>query len=97
MHCTLSTLSHICSSPHTVDAEQLVPALEAAVPVRHAPGDDPGDVDGRVLLLAAHHVEAQPLLCLGQLHHSGVSVTLGCSERGHCGFSCGTGPGAMFD
>ena len=83
--------------PNPIDAEELVPPLEAAVPVRHAPGDDPGDVDGRVLLLAAHHVEAQPLLCLGQLHHSGVSVTLGCSERGHCGFSCGTGPGAMFD
>ena len=89
--------THWMVLPDPIDAEELVPPLEAAVPVCHAPGDDPGDVDGRVLLLAAHHVEAQPLLCLGQLHHSGVSVTLGCSERGHCGFSCGTGPGAMFD
>ena len=54
-------------SPDPVDAEELVSPLEAPVPVRHAPGDDPGDVDGRVLLLAAHHVEAQPLLRLGKL------------------------------
>ena len=73
----VSTLSHICSSPHTVYAEQLVPALEAAVPVRHAAGDDPADVDGRVLLLAAHHVEAKALLSFGQLNNPGGQTEIG--------------------
>lgn len=55
------------------------------MPLSHAPGDDARDVDGRVLLLAAHHVEAQPLLRFGELHDSRVRVTLaGCEgcDRG---------------
>jgi hypothetical protein len=39
------------------------------VPVSYTPWDNPGDVDGGVLLLSAHHVEAESLLCLGQLNH----------------------------
>jgi hypothetical protein len=39
------------------------------VPVSDTPGDYPRDVDGGVLLLPAHHVEAESLLCLGQLNH----------------------------
>ena len=39
------------------------------LPVRDAPGNDSGDVDGRILLLAAHHVKPEPLLRLGQLNH----------------------------
>jgi hypothetical protein len=39
------------------------------VPVSDTPWDNPGDVDGGVLLLPAHHVEAQSFLCLGQLNH----------------------------
>ena len=79
-------------SPDPIDAEELVAPLEPPVPVRHAPGDDPGDVDGRVLLLAAHHVEAQALLRLGQLHHPGVGVTLGSSEGSHGGLGSRAGP-----
>ena len=81
----------ICS-PDPIDAEELVAPLKPPVPVRHAPGDDPGDVDGRVLLLAAHHIEAQPLLGLGQLHHPGVGVTLTGSECGNSGLGGGRGP-----
>ena len=79
-------------SPDPIDAEELVSPLEPPVPVRHAPGDDPGDVDGRVLLLAAHHIEAQPLLGLGQLHHAGVGVTLGSREGSNCGLGSCAGP-----
>jgi hypothetical protein len=39
------------------------------VPVSDTPWDNPGDVDGGVLLLPAHHVEAESLLCLGQLNN----------------------------
>jgi hypothetical protein len=39
------------------------------VPVSDTPWDNPRDVDGGVLLLTAHHVEAESLLCLGQLNH----------------------------
>ena len=65
----------------TIDTEELVPPLQPAVPVRHAPGDDPADVDGGVLLLAPHHIEPEPLLCLGQLHHPRVGVAFrGCKS-----------------
>lgn len=70
---------------HAVDGQQLVPSLQAAVPLGHAPRDDAGDVDGRVLLLAAHHVEAQAFLRLRQLHDPRVGVTFaGCEgcDRG---------------
>ena len=76
-------------SPDPIDAEELISPLESPVPVRHAPGDDPGDVDGRVLLLAAHHIKAEPLLSLGQLHHPGVGVTLASCEGGDSGLGSG--------
>ena len=74
-----------------VHTEELVSSLEAAVPVRHAARDDPGDVDGRVLLLPAHHVEPESLLGLGQLHHPGVGVALGGGKCCHGGLGCGRG------
>ena len=74
-----------------IDAEELVSPLEPAVPVRHTPGDDPADVDGRVLLLPAHHVEPEPLLRLGELHHPRVSVTFGGGEGCDCSLRCGRG------
>ena len=82
-------------SLHTdpVDTEELVSSLQAAVPVRHPTRDDPGDVDGGVLLLPAHHVEAEPLLGLGQLHHPGVGVALGSCEGSNCRLGCGGGSG----
>ena len=80
---------YIVFSPDPIDAEELVSPLEPAVPVSHAPRYDPGDVDRRVLLLAAHHVEAQPLLRLGQLHHPGVGVALACCECGDSGLGSG--------
>ena len=43
---------------------------------------DSGYVDGRVLLPAAHDVEAEALLGLGQLDDSRVSVALACGEGG---------------
>ena len=46
------------------------------LPVRNAPGNDPGDVDGGVLLLAPHHVEAQPLLGFRQLNNSLIKIEL---------------------
>lgn len=49
---------------HTVDRQELVPSLKAAVPLGHAPRNYAGDVDRRVLLFAAHHVEAQAFLRL---------------------------------
>ena len=72
LHCLLMRLA-LHTAP--IDTEQLVTALETSMPVRHAPGDDPGDVDGRVLLLPSHHIEAKSLFSLGQLHHSRVSMT----------------------
>ena len=74
-----------------VDTEQLVASLQPAVSVRHPARDDPGDVDGRVLLLPAHHVEAEPLLCLGQLHHPGVGVAFRGSKCGHSGLGSSGG------
>lgn len=76
---------------HTVHRQQLVPTLEASVAVSHTPGNDTGDIDGRVLLLAPHDVEAQALLRLGQLHYPGMCVPLtggegsngGLGERRH--------------
>lgn len=61
------------------------------MPLSQAPWDDAGDIDGRVLLLAAHHVEAQPLLRLGQLYHSGVRVTLAGRKGCNCGLQRETG------
>lgn len=72
---------------HAVDGQELIASLQAAVPLGHAPGDDAGNVDGRVLLLAAHHVEAQALLRLGQLHHPWVGVAF----TGRKGCNCGLG------
>ena len=53
---------------------------------------EPGDVNGRVLFLATHHIEAESLLCLGQLHHTGVGVALACSESGYRGLGSGRCP-----
>lgn len=70
---------------HAVDGQQLVPSLQAAVALGHASRDDAGDVDGRVLLLAPHHVESQPLLRLRKLHHPRVGVAFAGCEGGNCG------------
>ena len=90
LHCLLVRFPLHTDPVHT---EQLVSSLQAAVPVRHPAGDDPGDVDGGVLLLPAHHVEAEPLLGLGQLHHPGVGVALGSCEGSNCRLGCGGGSG----
>ena len=74
-----------CVFYHSVNREQLVSPLQAPLAVRHPPGDDPGDVDGGVLLLAPHDVEAQALLRLGQLHHPRVGVALAGGECRDCG------------
>lgn len=52
-------------SPDHIVTQDLVAPLEPPVPVRH-------DADAQVLLLAANHVLAQPLLPLEQLRHPGV-------------------------
>lgn len=70
---------------HSIDREQLVASLQAVEAVSYAPRDDARDVDGRALLLAPHHVEPQPLLRLGQLHHAGVSMPFtGCKGCYSC-------------
>lgn len=66
---------------HTVDRQQLIPPLETPVSVGHTTRDDTRDVDRRVLLLPSHHVEAQPLLGLGQFYHTRVSMTFAGSKR----------------
>lgn len=67
---------------HAIDGQELIASLQAAMPLSHAPRDDAGDVDGRILLLASHHVEAEALLRLGQLHHPWVGVAFaGCKGR----------------
>lgn len=53
--------------------------------VSHTSRDDTGNVDGGVLLLAPHDVEAQALICFGQLHYSGMCVALAGCEGSHCG------------
>lgn len=70
---------------HTIHRQQLVPTLEASMAVSHTSRNDPGDVDGRVLLLAPHDVEAQALVCLGQLHYPGMCMALTGREGSHCG------------
>ena len=87
-----SLLVMLALHTHPVHTQQLVSSLQPPVSVRHAARDDPGDVDGRVLLLPAHHVEAEPLLGLGQLHHPGVGVALRGRECCHRGLRCGGGP-----
>ena len=44
------------------------------------------------MLLSSHHVEAETLVCLGQLDHAGVGVALGGSEGGHGGLGRSRGP-----
>lgn len=70
---------------HAIHGQQLVPTLQAAVAVSHTPGDDSRDVDGRVLLLAPHDVEAQAFVCFGQLHAPGMCVALTCCEGCYSG------------
>lgn len=70
---------------HAVDRQELVPSLQAAVPLGHTSRDDAGDVDGRVLLLATHHVESQPLFRLRKLHDPRVGVAFAGCEGGNCG------------
>lgn len=53
--------------------------------VSHTSRDDTGNVDGGVLLLAPHDVEAQALICFGQLHYPGMCVALAGCEGSHCG------------
>lgn len=48
--------------------------------VCHSSRDDPGDVDGRVLLPSSHYVEAKAFISLRQLHDSGVRMALTCSK-----------------
>ena len=59
---------------NSVDAQHLISSLQLSMSVSHTARNDSRDVDGRVLLLAAHHVEAESLLCLGQFHDSRVGV-----------------------
>ena len=89
-------LPHICQSipnyhtHHAIHRQELVSPLQSSNSVGHASGDDAGDVDGRVLLLAAHDIEAKALLCLGQLHHTGMGVALTGCKGGHCGLGTHT-------
>lgn len=72
-------------SYHSVHRQQLVAPFQPPLPVCHPAGDHSGDVDGGVLLLAPHDVEAQALLCLGELHYPRVGMPLAGRERCHCG------------
>ncbi|KAJ8007086.1 hypothetical protein DPEC_G00113920 [Dallia pectoralis] len=65
--------------------QELHRLLVTPVPLGNAAWDDAGDVDRRVLLLAAHHIETQTLLCFGKLHHPGVRVTFAGRERCNSG------------
>ena len=69
---------------HTINRQQLVTSLQSPVSVGHSTRDNTGDVDGRVLLLASHHIEAQALLCLGKLYHSGMGMALAGCESCYC-------------
>ena len=70
---------------HSIHRQELVTPLQPAVPVGHPLRDDARDVDGRVLLLASHHVEAEALFSLRQFDHSGVSVAFAGCKRGNGG------------
>ena len=70
---------------HAIHGQQLVAALEASVAVSYASRDDTGDIDGGVLLFAPHDVEAQALICLGQLHYPGMCMALTGCEGSHRG------------
>ena len=59
--------------------------------------DNPADVDGRVLLLPSHHVEAKALVSLGQLDHSRMGVTLGGSKSGHSSLGSRRSPEITMD
>lgn len=73
-----------------VDGEQLIAASQTAVLIGHAARYDARYVDGRMLLLAAHHVETEALGRLGQLDHARMRMTLGCRKRRHRGLLIGT-------
>lgn len=51
------------------------------------------DVDRRVLLLPAHHVEPETFVRLGQLHDPWVGMTFAGSEGCNRGLGSGGGPG----
>lgn len=55
------------------------------MPVGYTLRYDPGDIDGRVLLLATHHVKAQSFFRLWQFHHPWVGMALTRRERCNCG------------
>ena len=76
---------------HSVHGDQLITTLQSAVPIGDAARNDARYVDGAVLLLAAHHVEAEALLRLGQLNDSRMCVSLGGRERRHSRLCHGIG------
>lgn len=48
----------------------------------------PRDVNGRVLFLAAHHIEAETLVRLRELDNPRMGMSLGCGKCRHCCFGC---------
>ena len=42
---------------NTIHRQELVTTLEPTMPVSHPTRDDPGDVDGGVLLFASHNIK----------------------------------------
>lgn len=75
----ISVITH-----NSIDREKLVASFQPPVPVRDPSWDDTGDVDGWVLLAAAHNIEPKPLIRLWEFYHSRMRVTLTCGKRGNC-------------
>ena len=68
----------------SIDGHQLIASFQVPVLIRNAARNYTRYVDGRILLLATHHVEPKTFRCLGQLHYSRMSVAFACCKCCNC-------------
>lgn len=84
-HIGTCTTGTSLTTHHSIDRQELVASFKTTMPFSYASRDDAGDVDWWVLLFSTHHIKSKPLICLGQLHHPWVWVTLAGCKCCHCG------------
>ena len=72
-------------SYNAIDRQELIASSQTAVLIGNAARNYSWYVDGRVLLFAAHDIEAEAFGRFGQLDDARMRMTFGCRERSYCG------------